>query len=637
MQSFIALAVLLTQDPGIDSLIQQLADESIEARTKAENQIVARWKVWTAADLEKLRKAAEGKEAETAGRTKAILEAIRLHKMFPAPLLKALPNLFTLLRDGTPAEIADAIKRVEKLVTLHELSGHDAAPFLIELLSDERLAESEPFELSKTPKVRDLAHTLLGRVVFKPGLVTRDEWRVWWDAHREKPEREWHLSELESENVEARLEAILRLARLNDPDAYPIVLKAVSTLSPAEVLARGIASLAPLPKDILLQGVSAYLQHDALGVRLAVARILYPHVPDQAIRSMIDAMESPKAKKNHWLGEGGYGPEQDPTYWLAEIKDEKAHAYLFQVLKTGEEWQSDRVIMAIRDKDHPGVDEALIEAFGNQNISHISFKGNDVEYRSPRIGDLASMAMADRLHLKDRFNWVCSTRKRDRTLLEIKNRWRETKGLERLPMPSLESARVPLDKVLDLVPMLTSHKEEDREGARTRLVALGAGAYPHLQGEITHSEGARRKSLEEAAQTFSNVLRGVETRGDLAKELAENLRKHLDQPLQIDVIRNEVIDPWIESTALTALYIEFEKDTDGRGFTAILSASMDRPAGNSYSYHTEGVGGGGKPLRKEGMREAIKKHFLDPLREATQKPPGEYRYGWMTIEKYSPQ
>ncbi len=637
MPLFIAIAAFLVQDPPIDSLIQQLADESIEARTKAENQIIARWKEWTAADLEKLKKLAEGKEAETAGRTEAILEAIRLHKLLSAPLLKALPKLFTLLRDGTPAEMAGAIQRVVELVEKHELSGRDAAPFLIELLADERPAEPDPFESSKTPKVRDLANTLLGKLVFKPGLATRDEWRVWWDANREKPEREWHLSQLESKDVEARLESIQRLARLNDPQAYPIVLRAVSTLSPAKVLARGIASLAPLPKDTLLQGVSAYLKYEALGVRLAVARILYPHVPDQAVQSTIDAMEIPKAKKDHWLGEGGYSPEWDPTYWLADIKDEKAHAYLFQVLKTGEEWQSSRVIMAIRDKDHPGIDEALIGAFGNQDIDHISVISNDIEYRSPRIGDLAAMAMADRLHLKDRFNWVCSTRKRDRTLLEIQNRWRESKGLERLPVPSLESAPVPSDKVLELLPMLTSNKEQEREEGRTKLVAFGAGAYPHLQGELMRSEGARKRSLKETVQTFSNVLRGVETRGDLAKELAANLRKHLNEPLQIDVIRNEVTEPWIESTALTALYIEFERDTDGRGITVILSVSKDHPAGTVFRYHTEGLGGGGNPISKKGMREAIAEHFLAPLCEATQNPPGEYRYGWMTIEKYWPE
>jgi HEAT repeat protein len=635
---FLAFAI---QDSPIDTLIKQLSDETIEVRSKAESHLIERWKEWTPSDLEKLQTAAAGKEPEVANRAKAILDAIRRKTLYSDRLLKAFPDLASLLRSGSSIEVAAEVERLGLLIKRRELTGPDAVPLLIELLADDRTTDRlhpKPEAISKPAKVKDLAGDLLATLVFKPDLQTREDWKVWWDVHRGQPERDWHLPDLQSKDENVRVEAIRRLVRMNDPELHQTIVQAVSLLSTGDALIQGITELAPLPKEVLVKGVMPYFGNATLRVQVAAAKVLYPHVPEQAVQSIVNAMETPNAKRNHWMDVGGYSPEFDPTYWLAGVKDGKAYDYLLRVLRTGEEWQSTRVISAIRDKEYPGIDEALIDAFGNQDASLVSVKGNDNddEYACPRVGDQAAMALAERLHLVERFNWVSSTRKRDRILLEIQNRWRDRAHLPLLPVPSLDPAPVNSDRVLELLPALISENEKGREEAQKKIIALGAGAYPHLHSEILRSEGAKRTALEEMAAHFSNTLRQVETRGELAKPLADKLRKHLNEPFDIDVIQSEVTDPWIQSSVLTSLYIEFERDVDGRGLTLILSAANVRSAGDSYTFQTSrGTLGGGKPLRKEALKTSIAKYFLDPLRAATEHPVGKYSFGWLRIEKYS--
>ena len=208
------------KSPAIDELIRRLSAEEIEVRGKAAADLVSAWNSWDQEDLDRLRRHAESGSDDSTHQAKSILVTIEHYRSIPEELWRAIPSIGPLIARSKPDELGNMLRELEKRWDQGELSSKSISAVAINLIEDERKTEI-PTEgryvngSYDTFTVETLANVLLLKCLyFVPVTSPAVDKRAWWKANKDKPEKEWHLKALESEDERCRGEAIARLAKL---------------------------------------------------------------------------------------------------------------------------------------------------------------------------------------------------------------------------------------------------------------------------------------------------------------------------------------------------------------------------------------------------------------------------------------
>src|SRR5690349_943692 len=139
MTVLLALSFALQSDSAsINPLLEQLCDESIEVRSKAEESIIRLARSWTKEDVEKLRKVGGDPDAERAGRARRALGWVEWFRDIPNEVWKAVPDLAKRLRSSDGEEIGDTLGKLRE--DKAKVAARALIPLLIGLLEDPRVS-----------------------------------------------------------------------------------------------------------------------------------------------------------------------------------------------------------------------------------------------------------------------------------------------------------------------------------------------------------------------------------------------------------------------------------------------------------------------------------------------------------------
>jgi len=130
----ILLLLLALQD--VDGLLHSLEDEKLETRERAAKGLLDRWETLNDGDLEKLRRAAAGTQAETSARVGELLRRIALRRKLGANAVRRLPKSETVLQTGTYEERKELLSDVHRLWRLGDLDSPEARAFA-EIIGEE--------------------------------------------------------------------------------------------------------------------------------------------------------------------------------------------------------------------------------------------------------------------------------------------------------------------------------------------------------------------------------------------------------------------------------------------------------------------------------------------------------------------
>src|SRR6185369_15196947 len=130
----ILLLLLALQD--VDGLLHSLEDEKLETRERAAKGLLDRWETLNDGDLEKLRRAAAGTQAETSARVGELLRRIALRRKLGANAFRRLPKSETVLQTGTYEERKELLSDVHRLCRLGDLDSPEARAFA-EIIGEE--------------------------------------------------------------------------------------------------------------------------------------------------------------------------------------------------------------------------------------------------------------------------------------------------------------------------------------------------------------------------------------------------------------------------------------------------------------------------------------------------------------------
>ena len=284
---------------SMEELIHRLADDFPEVRDRARGIIQNRWESWTDADLAKLRKEMDSKNANLAVNAKAAvahIETRRKFKEIPEEIWKAYPDIASMLDKGPPDKIGQMFLDMEAKIEKGELSARAVLPAALEFIADDRDTEIKSGFFSggreHTYLVDRLAHGLIwSHAPAMAEFETADEARAWWRKNKAKTDKEWHLDGLTHKDQMVRAVSMNRLVALNDPTLYPRLLETFKSIDSEDGLGAVRNSLAKLPPAMILPELRSRMRDKRIDMRLAVMSAIQTIPGVLAEEILVEAME----------------------------------------------------------------------------------------------------------------------------------------------------------------------------------------------------------------------------------------------------------------------------------------------------------------------------------------------------------
>lgn len=336
--AFCLLILAGSQDAESLRLIERLGSESVEERAEAARELEER----EGRAVPLLGPLLKDADSEVSARARDILERIRLRALLSPGLRHCFPSAVRAVTAGDADERGRLIHGLWQAEREGKLHARDVLPLFLEYLD-----VNEPTTIPRHDPIRGayrnpwllgaLAREMLGRTLDRSHYRAREEWHRWWAQHRDRPEREWYLPELEARHGRDRAWAVNRLARLEDRDSLPRLLSVLTSLQHPSECAYALQGFEGWRGAEVIEGLHPYLSDRRWEVRLAAARALHPHVGDEAVDRVLEAAEHPDR-----MGEEQFRERGECIEWLAEAAGE-ARIPRVWLAAYGDPWLRDRV------------------------------------------------------------------------------------------------------------------------------------------------------------------------------------------------------------------------------------------------------------------------------------------------------
>jgi hypothetical protein len=410
-------------------------------------------------------------------------------------------------------------------------AGYDAVPQLIEALADKRFTRSIGFHRNfyfshYVLRVGDCAQIILEQItgrrfytpqstsasMFKDGEAKAVKARVqeWYAEFQRKGEKQQLLDAVARGDEQSPAQASRLVAKY--PGAALSALQAgIQAATSNWVRANLVRRSEDLKSDqalaLLLREVKA---GPSRASRLAAAEALYKRGRPEGVAAMIAEWNSrqPTARVGpddgpalaEQRGGDDYGVEM-AAFSLARVGTVQAIEALREDLRQrplGMRWA---VLRAIDDdfidsrvesrsepprlgtnaaREHAAVERLLIELLDDREDRLDMSAGtgrNSISY--PRVADLAAMTLCRLTPARYAFDFSAPLTARDRGLLQLKNSWRRSQGLQSLPAATPRSVAILSDEALrPLLDELLCSQGAERANVQKQIEHLGLGALP---------------------------------------------------------------------------------------------------------------------------------------------------------------
>ena len=220
-------------------------------------------------------------------------------------------------------------------------------------------------------------------------------------------------------------------------------------------------------------------------------------------------------------------------------------------------------------------------------------EGRSVEFRDPRICDLAAFVLSENWPKKYAFRSVASKLERDRIRVSNANVWRKEHGLPPLARPAAPVIVSAPAKALQplLNQALSTGAEVDRRRALTTIEAMGLPAYSGVSAALKRLEPEHpaRADFEETVRRIGCVVRDFALAGP--KSAMAKVRPRLlalkGKPLTTQAFTGvllAILNDW--PSGVHGLRFVAEREGDGTGFALRLDL-LDKPDPglNRMDYH----------------------------------------------------
>jgi hypothetical protein len=226
------------------------------------------------------------------------------------------------------------------------------------------------------------------------------------------------------------------------------------------------------------------------------------------------------------------------------------------------------------EKVRAAIEELLIAELDDTSPQIGLFGGfNHTSYHVPRLCDFAGLLLAGGAPDKYKFDVSARQAQRDKSRVEIINKWRKSLGRPPLPLPTRPAVPVIDDKQLGpLIDELLRLPEGKRAEIELQIERLGLGALPGiLKRTGTTRSKADRAALERLSQRLARIVVRIEIADSalkpdaaLAKRLAAMKGKPLDPAELIDTIKSLMTNL---PAGVHALCFTLTRSDDGTGIT----------------------------------------------------------------------
>ncbi|MFI5403911.1 MAG: hypothetical protein ACHQ1G_13315, partial [Planctomycetota bacterium] len=216
----------------------------------------------------------------------------------------------------------------------------------------------------------------------------------------------------------------------------------------------------------------------------------------------------------------------------------------------------------------------------------LSMASNEYSFTDPRVCDVAACALKGRFGDRYDFDMSVSVARRDRQLVELKNRWRTAHGLAALPVPPLPGAK-PLPKDLEARLKEQFFRDHDPvEIERHGLSALPAVTRWLAETGEDHPEHA---ALEEIRRRLSCRVVSLEVSEEALAAFAE-LK---DRPLTADALVNAVVAlTTAPPKGAAGFSLSAVRDEEGTGIAIRVTLDQARRERGGWWSHCESLQAG---------------------------------------------
>ena len=146
-----------------------------------------------------------------------------------------------------------------------------------------------------------------------------------------------------------------------------------------------------------------------------------------------------------------------------------------------------------------------------------SYRGKSGQLLNARTSDLAAVALAADWPDRYDFDSTGSVKSRDAGIVDVKNRWRKSRGLPELPPRKPRDLRSNDPEIPRIVAQLVaSSSPEEVQKDRTKLESMGLGALPWVEDKIRElpADHPAQKELGALAGDLANYVREVSVVAD---------------------------------------------------------------------------------------------------------------------------
>jgi hypothetical protein len=357
----------------------------------------------------------------------------------------------------------------------HELVklGHAAVPALIDALGDKRLSRSvgchRDFYFSHfVLAVGDCAEAILSRIAGRSFRVahntsaamqkdgqleaTREAVEQWWLGVQGKGEKEMLIEGVRSGENDSAVQAG-RLTSLDPAAALDAIAAGLRSAKSNWVRTRLVAAICMLKSEEATEALHREMKTCAsLHARVAAATELFRRGRSDTVPEMIGELSRWKASAR-----AGWDDDKESAepliVFLGTCGDVSAMKALadrfasmpidvkFKILDVATE--TDALHESVRSEKSPlpaevesiGQDLAVAALEDRRAYYGMGGTRGDVSYRDPRVCDMAAYRLGQRWPQRYRFKWSPTRLERDPQIVQARNVWRETHGLEPLPLP----------------------------------------------------------------------------------------------------------------------------------------------------------------------------------------------------------
>jgi HEAT repeat protein len=306
----LTLALLAFQQKPIEDIISRLGSEALGERESAQAELMNRWEAWTAGELDKLRKVTSSPDAETAARSKAVVEYIGLRRHFPlipTETWKHFPDLRVLIKGGDPGKIGRLLQDMDEASKRGEISPRALVPAAVEFIEDDRDTGvgTGCWSMGRehTYLVRQLASGLIwDSSPCLADLDSKEEALKWWRANAHKSDKDWNLDGLVHKEDRVRAESVVRLARLKDPTLTEALFASIKGIHDEYAFERAAKSLLHLPPKALLPQLHDRLKDENLDLRTRALDLIVRVDDPRSHEILIETLEDPAQRVGDYYG-----------------------------------------------------------------------------------------------------------------------------------------------------------------------------------------------------------------------------------------------------------------------------------------------------------------------------------------------